>query len=71
MSELKVKQTCVICGRVFDLGWDGTVDGCDKCTGVRRDRGGNAWYPQENIQTRQSVASDGATAGGGMGDEIY
>jgi hypothetical protein len=34
----KVIATCPHCGRKFQMGYTGTVDGCDSCTGVERDQ---------------------------------
>jgi len=29
------------------MGYNGTVNGCDNCTGVKRDAEGFAWFPGE------------------------
>ena len=42
---------CPKCKKHFRMGVSGTVDGCDKCTGVKRDRNGYAWQPDEQEQT--------------------
>jgi hypothetical protein len=47
---MAVKTTCPGCGQRYTLGYDGTVQGCDSCTGARRDRGGAAWLPGERYQ---------------------
>ena len=39
------------------MGWNGTVDGCDKCLGIVRDSDGHAWYPGENHHDYQDVSS--------------
>lgn len=36
-------EKCQHCGRVFLLGFTGTADGCDECTGTVRDAKGYAW----------------------------
>lgn len=33
-------DVCGLCGKYFRLGYDGTVDGCDECTGYKRDEDG-------------------------------
>lgn len=33
------------------MGYNGTVDGCDKCTGVERDQNGFAWMKGEKRKT--------------------
>ena len=43
---------CQICGETFEMGYNGTVDGCDKCTGVKRDKYGYAWEKGGRVQTR-------------------
>lgn len=35
-ADLAPVQTCPKCQRQFTLGVNGTVDGCDECTGVER-----------------------------------
>lgn len=44
------KSICPKCGKPFSMGDNGTVDGCDGCTGVQRDRNGYAWFPDETEQ---------------------
>ena len=39
------------------MGWNGTVDGCDKWLGIVRDTDGHAWYPGENHHDYQDVSS--------------
>lgn len=46
---------CQSCGRIFRMGYNGTVDGCDSCMGVERDRNGYAWGPGETEQTYEEV----------------
>lgn len=37
------------------MGYNGTVDGCDKCTGVKRDKNGYAWDPGERVHLYQDI----------------
>lgn len=48
---MSVKTKCPKCGRSCIMGVNATVDGCDECTGVRRDFRGWAWEPGEMEQT--------------------
>jgi len=55
------KVTCKIkgpnCLGTFKMGYDGTINGCDNCTGVRRDKNGYAWHPGEMSQTYRPVGA--------------
>jgi hypothetical protein len=54
----KIMQDTVVCQNCkkhFRMGVSGTVDGCDKCTGVKRDKNGYAWYPDEKEQTYEPI----------------
>ena len=44
-------SVCPKCHKHFRMGVNGTVDGCDKCTGVKRDKNGHAWDPDEQEHT--------------------
>ena len=50
-------EICKTCKKPFNLGYNGTIHGCDKCTGVQRDNTPDraAWMPDELVQVRQSV----------------
>lgn len=37
------------CPHPFILGHNGTVGGCDECTGVKRDLAGHAWYRHQTV----------------------
>ena len=41
------KAKCPKCGKVYKMGYNGVVEGCDKCLGIQRDRTGMAWRPDE------------------------
>jgi len=41
------KTLCKICRKYFYMGYNGTVDGCDRCTKTVRDPDGGAWAPNE------------------------
>jgi hypothetical protein len=41
---------CQTCQHEFIMGVNGTVNGCDKCTGVERDLEGHAWNHNETEQ---------------------
>lgn len=45
------KVKCKKCGKKFLMGKTGTVDGCDECTGVERDKFGCHWMPGEHEKT--------------------
>jgi len=55
-----VKKKCNLCGHFFYLGWNGTEEGCDKCTHTVRDENGYSWSPDEKHHDYMDVAS-GAT----------
>ena len=38
---------CPSCGRPYNLGYNGVVEGCDRCIGIERDKADHAWYPGE------------------------
>lgn len=43
----KVISTCKHCGKKFEMGVNGTMYGCDKCSSTKRDKRGYAWLPDE------------------------
>jgi len=45
------------CLGTFQMGYNGTVDGCDNCTGVQRDKNGYAWDLGETTQTYRPVGA--------------
>lgn len=53
--KMAKKVVCKIkgphCLGTFRMGYDGTVDGCDPCTGIQRDKNGYAWDAGETEQT--------------------
>lgn len=57
----KNNAICPKCKKGFRMGRNGTVDGCDECTGTKRDKNGFAWYPRERVHIYQDV---------GTGEEI-
>ena len=46
---------CRKCKSNFLMGVNGTVYGCDKCTGVERDKNGYAWKPGEQEHVYEPV----------------
>jgi hypothetical protein len=50
-------KTCPHCNKKFRMGYNGTVDGCDACTGVERDVNGDEWRKGEKRQTRLDIAT--------------
>jgi hypothetical protein len=54
---MKNNAKCPKCKQGYVMGWNGTVDGCDRCTGTVRDSEGNAWGRGEKTQTYQDVAT--------------
>ena len=52
---MKNNATCPKCGKGFRMGYNGTVDGCDVCTGTKRDRNGYAWSSRERVHVYQDV----------------
>lgn len=57
-----IVEICKICGKEFNLGFDGTVDGCDSCTGVKRDKNGYAYDADEVEQGAWFANVDGSDA---------
>lgn len=53
----RTNEICHICGNEFVPGVNGTIEGCDKCCGVRRDRNGYAWFPREKYHTYMDINS--------------
>jgi hypothetical protein len=51
------KATCPTCKKEYSMGYDGTVDGCDKCQGIIRDGNDYAWKPGENEHNYKDVAT--------------
>jgi len=49
------KSKCPKGGGNFRMGYDGTVDGCDKCLSVKRDKNGYAWGKRERVHTYTPV----------------
>lgn len=49
-----MKAQCQICGNDFDMGYNGTIDGCDNCTGFKRDSKGHFWEPGETEHVYQN-----------------
>ena len=60
--EIEMKEKCKKCGKTFTMGVDGTIDGCDACTGVQRTADefsdNTAWRPGEN--SKHYMEKDGA-----------
>jgi predicted nucleic acid-binding Zn-ribbon protein len=52
-----MKKIICKCGKKFTLGVNGTIAGCDKCTGVERDKDGYVWHLFEADQERMDVAT--------------
>lgn len=52
-----MKTKCKKCGKIFEMGFNGTIHGCDNCTGVQRDVNGYAWKPNEEEITFEVVAT--------------
>lgn len=45
------------CLGTFCMGYNGTVDGCDPCTGTTRDKNGYAWAANETEQTYRPIGA--------------
>lgn len=43
--------TCPKCHKKYRLGYNGVLEGCDKCLKIQRDRFGHAWFPGEKTHT--------------------
>jgi Zn-finger nucleic acid-binding protein len=54
---MKNNSMCPKCGNGFRMGHNGTVDGCDKCTGVTRDKNGFAWSPSDRVHAYEDIAT--------------
>lgn len=50
-----VKDTCPICGQEFDMGYNGTVNGCDTCLGIVRDEDGYIYELGEDFIVLQDI----------------
>ena len=48
-------EICQKCGTFFEMGDNGTVNGCDKCTGIERDSNGYWWKPKDRVHFYQSI----------------
>lgn len=44
---MKYQAICQLCGKTYDMGYNGTIDGCDDCLGVQRDMRGHVWHPDD------------------------
>jgi deoxycytidylate deaminase len=53
-----IKKICPHCKKEFDLGYNGTVDGCDDCLNVKRDSHEHAWFPEETEHVYRPVHSE-------------
>jgi hypothetical protein len=49
------KCTCPLCGQEFDMGYSGTVNGCDTCLGIVRDADGYVYHPDEEFIVLEDV----------------
>jgi hypothetical protein len=45
------KVTCPKCNETYNLGYNGVIEGCDKCIGIKRDKQGHAWFKGETSHT--------------------
>jgi ribosomal protein L37AE/L43A len=54
-EQIMKNTVCPKCKKYFCLGVNGTIYGCDKCTGVKRDKGGYAWLPDEQEQIYEPI----------------
>lgn len=50
-----MKEKCLMCGNDFEMGVDGTVDGCDSCQGIERDESGFLWFPTDYVHVYEEV----------------
>lgn len=51
-------KKCKKCGKVFVMGVNGTVNGCDECQGIVRDKSGYFWLPDERQHTYLDIETD-------------
>ena len=49
------KCICPICGQEFEMGYTGTVNGCDACLGIVRDEDGYAYHPDEEFVVLRDI----------------
>lgn len=54
---MKNSAICPSCKRYYRLGYNGTVDGCDKCMGVSRDGDGYVYGRGETEITLMDVGT--------------
>jgi hypothetical protein len=52
-----MNKKCTKCLCIYVLGVNGTVKGCDKCTGVKRDKDGLVWEKNERVQLRAPIGT--------------
>lgn len=59
-----VTKNCPYCLGEYSLGIDGTVDGCDRCMGIVRDRNGMIvpTYPNEFMTLVEDERQEGEQA---------
>ena len=55
MRQTMKKVTCNQCGKCYRMGRNGTVDGCDSCTGIIRDKDGYIYEPGEEFITLEDI----------------
>jgi predicted nucleic acid-binding Zn-ribbon protein len=46
---------CKKCGKIYKLGRNGIIGGCDTCLGIRREKDGTFWRREETYQDRIPV----------------
>lgn len=49
------RAVCPKCGETYQVGFNGVIDGCDRCLNIERDQNGYAWFSDEQSHTYKPV----------------
>lgn len=52
---MKNNTICPICNKGYQMGYTGTVNGCDVCLGIVRDADGYVYHPDETFIVLENV----------------
>jgi hypothetical protein len=58
---MKNNAICPLCNQGYRMGYNGIVEGCDKCLGNVRDANGYVYGPDEKFITLKSVCTGKVT----------
>jgi hypothetical protein len=54
---MAVTKICPICKNDYEMGLNGTIYGCDSCTGVKRDKNNYFWNRYQKKMNLRNVAT--------------